>query len=106
MVLMLSSNPENFVELVYVCVEFRPWERIHHASILHEVESIGDLAGEAEVLLDEQNGHPALLKGDENIPDALHDHGRKALRRLVEEEDFRAGAQHARNGEHLLLATR
>ena len=85
-------------------VELVPGERIHHAPVLHHVEAVGDCLREAEVLLDEQDGHAARLQRRQHLADALHDHRGEALGRLVEQEHLRAGAQDAGDGEHLLLA--
>src|SRR5918997_3018056 len=103
MVLMLSY-PKHFVEFVHARVEFVSWERVHHAPILHEVEAVGHPAGEAEVLLHEQNGQAALLQLGQDVADPLDDHGSQALRRLVEEDETGARAQHPGDGQHLLLA--
>ena len=73
-------------------------------AVLHHVEAVGDARGEAEVLLDEEDGHAAGLERRQHLADAVDDDRREALGRLVEQQHLDAGAQDAGDGEHLLLA--
>ena len=80
--------------------------RVDHAAVLHHVVAVGDGGGEAEILLDQQDGEAAALERADHLADALHDHRREALGRLVEQQQVGAGAQDAADRQHLLLAAR
>src|SRR5262245_45542435 len=68
--------------------------------------AVGDGGGEMEVLLDQQDGEAACLELADDLADALHDHRRQALGRLVEQQEAGAGAQDTADRQHLLLAAR
>jgi hypothetical protein len=74
--------------------------------VLHDQEAIGERRGEAEVLLDHDDRVALLAQAFDDLAELLHDDRRQALGDLVEQEQARAGAQDARDGEHLLLAAR
>ena len=63
----------------------------HHLAALHHGVGVGQLAGEIEILLDQQDRHLALLAqvGD-GAADVLDDGGLDALGRLVEHEQLAA----------------
>jgi len=73
-------------------------------AVLDDVIAVGDGLGEAEVLLDEQDGKALLLQPRDRAADLLHDHRRESFGRLVQHEETRAGPQDAADREHLLLA--
>ena len=57
------------------------------------------------VLLHEDEAHPVLaVDGEDRARDLLHEHRGEPERRLVEEEEPRAGHQRPPDGEHLLFA--
>ncbi len=74
------------------------------AAVLHDVVAVGDGRGEAEILLDQQDGEALLLQRADGLADLLDDDGRQPLGRLVEQQQPRAGAQDAADRQHLLLA--
>jgi hypothetical protein len=87
--------------------ELRSGEAFDDAAVLHDVEAVGQRRGEAEVLLDHDDGQAALLhEHADRAAERLHDHRRQALGDLVEQQQAGAGAQDARHREHLLLAAR
>src|SRR3989442_355805 len=76
-----------------------------HATLVHDVETIADLAREFQVLLhDEDRASTLLLDPREDGRDLLDDRGLDALGRLVQQEQRRVGHQGSRDGELLLLA--
>ena len=56
----VSSDPEIVVQLVDVGVQFGVGEPVDDAAVLHHVVAVGDGRGEAEVLLDQQDGEALL----------------------------------------------
>src|SRR5574338_548966 len=103
-VLRFRLHAEIFVQLVHVGVEFGVGNHVGHAPMLDHVVPVRDGGREAEVLLDQQDGEPLLLEPRDRAADLLHDHRRKALGRLVEQQQARSRAQDAADREHLLLA--
>ena len=80
--------------------QLRLREMLDHATVLHDEETVGERRGEAEILLDHDNRIAALAQIAHDLAELLHDHRRQALGNLVEQEQARAGAQDARDGEH------
>src|SRR3989442_5621857 len=68
--------------------------------------TVGDGGGEAEVLLDEEDGEPFALEPSERDTDLVDDRGRQPVGRLVEQQEPGAGSQDAADRRHLLLAAR
>jgi branched-chain amino acid transport system permease protein len=99
-------NPEVRQQVRFAFYHFRVAHRLDDLAVHHQVVAVGDARREAQVLLDEQNGHAGLLISSDQVADRVDDHGREALGRFVEENQLRAAAQHARDREHLLLAAR
>src|SRR5690606_37306837 len=100
-----ALNSQYPVEHVHALRQFLDFELGHHAAMLHDIETVGDAAGKAEILLDQKHRHAAFLELPENLADALDDNGRKSLGRLVEDQQPHAGAQDTGDRQHLLLAT-
>src|SRR3954462_22925 len=99
-------NPEILLNAVHV--RFQPVVRHHvdDAAMLDHVVAIGHRLREAEILLHQQQREALLLEAREHAADLLHQHRCQALGRLIEQQQLRAGAQDAADGEHLLLAAR
>src|SRR5688572_23896648 len=95
-----------FVQLVHAGPEPRVRDLVDDPAALHDVVAVGHGGREAEVLLDEQDREALRLEPGDRAPDLLDDDRRQPLGRLVEQEQARAGAQDAPDGEHLLLAAR
>src|SRR2546428_6716046 len=72
----------------------------------HDSKFLGDIPGEVELLLD-QNDRQLLLVVDalDDPLDLLDDRRLDTLRRLVQEKEFRIAAERARDRQLLLLAT-
>src|SRR5512134_1640257 len=100
----LRSYAEIRVQLWHRRLEPGIGNHVHHAPVFHDVVAVGHRLREAEVLLHQQDGVALLLQARERAPDVLHDHRREALGGLVEQQQARASAQDAADGEHLLLA--
>src|SRR5437870_5863027 len=98
--------PKVFVELAHARLEGGVGNHVHHSPVLHDAVPVRHRGREAEVLLDEKDGEALGAQAPDGGPDLLHDDGGQALCRLVEEEQARARAQDATDGEHLLLAPR
>src|SRR2546422_9108727 len=71
---------------------------------LDDVRAVREPPGELHVLLGQENREPAALEGGDVLRERAHDHRREALRRLVQQEEPRAGHQRPRDRQHLLLA--
>ena len=90
-------------------VRFEPG-RLHQpvdAAVDHNCDFFGNRAGDADVLLDNQNANLSLLTEiEQNFFHALNDDRREPFGRLVHDQQARIEKKGARNGEHLLLAAR
>ena len=88
------------------CVELRVGDHVDDPALLDDIVPVGDGRGEAEVLLDQHDGEALPLQPGDGAADLLDDDRGEPLGRLVEQEELRAGAQDAADGQHLLLAAR
>src|SRR6266403_1006852 len=70
-----GSNAEVAVDHRVARAELGGRRHVAHGALLHDVDAIADVEGERHVLLDEQNGHPLLVKRVDDRPD-LRDHPR------------------------------
>src|SRR5271170_1872346 len=100
----LALNAEVDVQLAHIRLQFAVGEGVDNSAMLHHEVAVGERRREAKVLLDEQDGETLVLEFSDGAADLLDDDRRKALGRLVEHEELRAGAQDARDRQHLLLA--
>ena len=99
-------TPRYACSLPIFCLDVGRGDHVDDAAVLHDVVAVGDGGGEMEVLLDQQDGEAAALELADDLADALHDHRRQPLGRLVEQQQVGAGAQDAADRQHLLLAAR
>ncbi len=77
------------------------------AAPVHHGETVGEVAGELEILFDEHDRHvAAAAQVVDGAADVLDDGGLDALRRFVEDQQLRPGHQGAADGELLLLPAR
>src|SRR5260370_24374885 len=97
---------EILVDLVHVGVGLRVDDGVDDAPMLHDVMPVGHGGREPEILLDEEDREPLRLQAPDGGADLLDDHRGQALRRLVQQQQARARAENARDGQHLLLAAR
>src|SRR6187397_2813060 len=102
--LFVGLHTQVFVEHAGLGLQLRRGKRFRDAPVLHHVVTVGERRRETEILLHEHDREAALLQLDDDSPQRLHDHGRKALGDLVEQQQVRARAQDPRHREHLLLA--
>ncbi|HEX2071825.1 MAG TPA: hypothetical protein VHF90_09290 [Thermoleophilaceae bacterium] len=72
----------------------------------HHVGAVGELERAQRVLLDQQHGHAFLAQAGDDREDLVDHRRREAERRLVEQQQPRAGDESASDREHLLLAAR
>src|SRR5436190_14310678 len=103
---LYRSDAEISVELVHVRLQLRIREAVDDLAVLDNVVAIRDRRGEAEILLDQEDGETLRLQPRDGLADLLDDDGREPLGRLVQHQEPRAGAQDSRDREHLLLAAR
>lgn len=75
-------------------------------SVLHHVEAVRERRRETKILFDHDDGVAARLQHQDHARECLHDDRREAFRYFIEQQQVRARAQNARDGQHLLLATR
>ena len=99
-------TPRYACSLPMFCSTSAGGDHVDDAAVLHHVVAVGHGGGEMEVLLDQQDGEAAALELADDLADALHDHRRQPLGRLVEQQQVGAGAQDAADRQHLLLAAR
>ena len=71
---------------------------------LHEVRAVGDLEGEVDALLDDDDGHAVVGQAAQDRQHLGHDHRGETERELVDEQHPRPALEAHRQGEHLLLA--
>jgi hypothetical protein len=75
------------------------------AAVDHDRDIARDCGSDADILLDHEHGHVAVLaEPQQHLLDLCHDDGREPLGRLVHDQQMRIGEQRARDREHLLLA--
>src|SRR5438105_702711 len=80
---------------VAVCCEL-PWRAGEDdRPLVHHEDTLPDLGGEAEVLLDKKKGEPGGAQPFEDLADLLDELRREPLRGLVEEQH--RGVSHARS---------
>ena len=81
--------------------------RQHDLAAVHDREIVGQLVGELEILLDQQDRHVATLaqEGD-GAADVLDDGRLDAFGRLVEHQQLGSHGERAADGKLLLLAAR
>ena len=72
----------------------------------HHQGAVGNGHGDGELLLDEQHRDSPGLEGLQILAHQLHDLGRQALGRFVDDDEVRVAHEGAAQREHLLLATR
>src|SRR5450432_558667 len=100
------SDAEVLVQPLHACGQLGLGELLDHLAMLHDQEAVRERRRETEVLLDHDDRVAALAQVAHDLAELLHDHRGQAFGDLVEEQQARAGAQDARDGEHLLLAAR
>src|SRR5271155_3667903 len=98
-----SSHPQRLVQPVHPPGELRIGEGVDDPAVLHEEKPVGQSRGEAEILFDEQDSETLPLELGYGAADLLNDDRRETLRRLVEHQESRAGAQDSRDREPLLV---
>src|SRR5580704_18157035 len=76
------SNAEIVVQLLHIVRQLRVREVIHDTPMFHHVIAVGDGRGEAEILLDQQDGEALSLERANGAADLLDDDGRESLGRL------------------------
>src|SRR5438552_3433994 len=103
---IIGSDSQVLVDDGGVGAQRRRGPVVADGALLHDVHAVRDVERERYVLLHEQDGHALLVKDIDDLAD-LRDHARhEALGRLVQQDDARLEHHRARDGEHLLLASR
>src|SRR6058998_1023159 len=100
------SHAEVTVLDVRACTELGRGAAPHDLALLEDVVSVGDPRQRGDVLVDHQDGLPALLEVPEAPPDLRPDERREPFRRLVKDEEPGVRHEGAPDREHLLLAAR
>src|SRR5665213_1095309 len=99
-------DTEIVVQFLDIGIQFGIGELVDDTPMFHDVVAIRNRRGEAEILFDQQNRETLLLERADRFADLLNDDRSKPLGRLVEQQEPRAGAQDARDRQHLLFAAR
>src|SRR5438270_13112156 len=89
---------------VALCCELRRGTGEDDRPLVHDDDTLPDLGGEAEVLLDKKKSEPGGAQPFEDLADLLDELRREPLRGLVEEQDRGVSHERSRDREHLLLA--
>ena len=75
------------------------------AAIDHDGDVPGDRRRHADILLDHEHGHVAILaEAHQHLLDLGDDDRRQSFGRLIHDQQMRIGQQRARDREHLLFA--
>ena len=82
------------------------WRLFDDLALVHEDHGVGDLAGEAHLVGDDDHRHPLLRELDHDVEHFLDHLGVEGRGRLVEQHDLRAHAERTGDRDPLLLATR
>src|SRR3954469_7193001 len=77
-----------------------------HFAMFHDVIAIRDRRSEAEILFNQQDSEPLLLKCADGLADLLYDDRCQSFSRLVEQKKPRTRSQDSSDREHLLFAAR
>ena len=75
-----------------------------HLADVEDVGQVGDAEGHGRVLLHQQHRRALPVDLGDDLADLADDARREAERRLVEQQQLRAGHQRPADGQHLLLA--
>src|SRR3989441_8027451 len=98
-------DPEHLTAQLAVGAQGGRRALVGDAAAVQHADPIGQRQDEVEVVLDDQDGHlPA--QAVEGAEDRLAHRGGQALEGLIQEQDLEVARQGARDGYHLLLATR
>src|SRR5262249_34760786 len=92
------------VKLIEIGFELGVGKSVDDPTILHDVVAVRNGGSEAKILLHQQNGESLLLEHADGFADLLDNDGGKTFGRFVEQEQARACAKDAADGQHLLLA--
>src|SRR5690349_4474502 len=68
------SHAQVLVQLLLLPLDVLVRDHVDHPAVLDHVVAVGELGGEAEVLLDQQDGEALPLQLADRPPDLLHDH--------------------------------
>src|ERR1019366_6860933 len=101
-----SSHTKKIMQHGHVGSQLGASKPLDDTAMFHHEEAIRQRCGKAEVLFDHHDRVAACAQRADHGRQGLHDHRRETFGDLVEQQKFRAGAQDARHGKHLLLAAR
>src|SRR3990172_6947595 len=73
---------------------------------IHQIGPVDDLQAAVHVLLDQQDGHAALVQAGDQLENLVDQGGGQPQRGLVQHEQARTGHERAGDGQLLLLAAR
>jgi len=100
------SAPEIGVADAFVAPQRRRIAAKREPASLQHITPVRDLQSHVRILLDQQHCHSTLLDFGDDLGHRLHGDGRKAERRLVEQQQARLSHQAAGDRDHLQLAAR
>jgi len=100
------SAPEIGVADAFVAPQRRRIAAKREPASLQHITPVRDLQSHVRILLDPQHCHSTLLDFGDDLEHRLHDDGRKAERRLVEQQQARLSHQAAGDRDHLQLTAR
>src|SRR5690554_2741984 len=101
-----ERQPEQALLQRLVLGERRHRAGVHDVAVVHHRDRVAQAAGEAHVLLDQQDGGARRAQLAQRGDQVLHDGGREPLARLVDQQELPRLDDRARDREHLLLPAR
>src|SRR5947208_7209341 len=101
---IISKNPQMLSDQSFVAARLAGAAGEGDAAGVQDHYFVGELEGEPDVLLDEQDRLAFGLQAGDGAADLGDDERREALGGLVHQEHARVAHQRPRDGEHLLLA--
>ena len=106
-VLVSRAHAQQLVLQVEVGGEFRRRHHARDAAVHHHAHHVGDIDGDAEILLDQQHRDLALAAQRlQHLDHLVDDDRRQPFGRLIHDQEPGIEQQRAADRQHLLLAAR
>src|SRR5437764_7412807 len=103
---MPTLHPEILMDDGVVDAQVGRHRVVSDDALLDDVDPLAGLQSQRHILLHQQDGHTFAAKDVDDPQDFGHHAGHQALRRLIQQNDFRLEHHRACDGKHLLLTAR
>src|SRR4051812_47633804 len=94
---------QQYVQSLHLVIELGRCNSFDHAAMLDDIVSIRQWRCESEILFDDDYGITPFFKRPDNTPQHLYDNRCESFADLIQQQQFCAGAQDARDRKHLLF---